>query len=86
MQDQPIDERRSDPIGDEPERLVLYLLLEGDGPPLWSVQELGREIGSELTAADAVVGLHASGLVHRLGEFVFATRTAARFQQLAAVA
>ncbi len=81
MQDQPIS---GDALGasDETQRIVLALLLEPRPPGLWSVQELAREVGSQILAADAVVGLHAAGLVHRVHEFVFASRTAARFDQL----
>ncbi|HXQ21185.1 MAG TPA: hypothetical protein VN812_05885 [Candidatus Acidoferrales bacterium] len=68
---------------DGAERAVLYLLLDGARPPMWSVAELGGELGSELAAMDAVAGLHGAGLVHRCHEFVFATRAAARFNALA---
>ena len=81
MQDQPSSagvEQGCDRV----ERVVLDLLLDRDHRGPWSVAEIGREIGCELAAADAVVGLHAAGLVHRVHEFVFVTRTAARFDQL----
>jgi hypothetical protein len=65
------------------ERVVLTLLLESKTPGPWSVQELARELGSELKATDAIASLHAAGLVHRCHEFVFVTRPAARFHQLA---
>jgi hypothetical protein len=68
------------------ERVVLALLLEPGCRAPWSVAELGREIGSEPRAANAVVGLHAAGLVHRLNEFVWASRSAARFHELAVAA
>ncbi len=67
MQDQPICK----PAGDEPtntERNVLCLLLESPTPGPWSVDELTRELGNELLAVDAIVGLHAAGLVHRCHE------------------
>jgi hypothetical protein len=67
------------------ERVVLALLLDPHCPGPWSVAELGRELGCELAAADAVVGLHATGLVHRVHELVFVTRAAARFHQLTGV-
>jgi hypothetical protein len=65
------------------ERVVLALLLEPACRGPWSVAELGHEIGSEPLAAEAVVGLHAAGLVHRVHEFVWASRSAARFHELA---
>jgi Mn-dependent DtxR family transcriptional regulator len=68
---------------DDVERVVLTLLLESrtDGP--WSVRELALEIGGALPATDAIRRLHAAGLVHHCEEFVWATRAATRFHQLA---
>jgi hypothetical protein len=60
----------------------LVLLLEFDLPGPWSVWELGLQLGSELAAADAVMRLHAAGLVHLCHEFVWPTRMAARSHQL----
>ncbi|HYM53921.1 MAG TPA: hypothetical protein VES97_01055 [Solirubrobacteraceae bacterium] len=64
------------------ERSVLGLLLclEFRGP--WSVGELVREIGNEQRVPEAVASLHAAGLVHRCEEFVWPTRSAARFSEL----
>jgi hypothetical protein len=67
---------------DEVQFLVLALLLDRECPGPWSVQELAREVGCELLAADAVVGLHAAGLAHRCEELVFPSRAASRFCQL----
>jgi hypothetical protein len=68
---------------DDVERVVLSLLLESktDGP--WSVSELVLEIGGELRTKDAIRRLCAAGLVHRCEEFLWATRPATRFHQLA---
>lgn len=82
MQDQPIDGPELERVCDGVERVVLSLLLDPRVPGPWSLEELVRETGSELVG-EAVVGLHAAGLVHRLHEFVFASRSAARFQELA---
>jgi hypothetical protein len=68
---------------DRAERAALDLLLTSGGPGLWSMAELARALGSEVLAADAVAGLSAAGLVHRHGEFVFATRAAVRSLALA---
>jgi hypothetical protein len=85
MQDQPsgVDVGQVD---DEVEREVLALLLESRLPGPWSVWELGLQLGSEVAAADAVMRLHAAGLVHLCHEFVWPTRPAARSHQLADVA
>jgi hypothetical protein len=82
MQDQPsdMDLGRAD---DEADREVLALLLESDLSGPWSVWELGLQLGSELAAADAVMRVHAAGLVHVCHEFVWPTRTAARLHRLA---
>jgi hypothetical protein len=71
---------------DRAERAALDMLLTGDGPGLWSMGELARALGGEVVAADAVAGLSAAGLVHRHGEFVFATRATVRCVHLALLA
>jgi hypothetical protein len=48
----------------------------------WSVEEIARELGSEVDALDAVGRLRAAGLVHCCGEFVFPTRAARRADEL----
>jgi hypothetical protein len=67
---------------DEVQFLVLALLLDVECPGPWSVDDLAREVGCEISAAEAVVRLHAAGLAHLCGGFVFATRAASRFCQL----
>jgi hypothetical protein len=54
----------------EVEREVLALLLESRLPGPWSAQELGFEIGSVLSATDAVMRLRAAGLGHLCHGFV----------------
>ena len=79
------DEPNPRPDQGEPgrcESAVLLMLLHMGHPWPWSMTEIDRELGNELLAADAVVGLHAADLVHRTGEFVFPTRSATRSQQL----
>jgi hypothetical protein len=61
---------------------VLVLLLDPAGSGQWSLTELAREVGWESAVADAVVRLHAAGLVHRVGGFVCASRAAVRFCEL----
>lgn len=58
------------------QKAVLGLLLRpGDQRP-WSVDEVERETGDALAVADAIASLRAVGLIHRCGDFVFASRTA----------
>jgi hypothetical protein len=82
MQDQPsgADMGAAD---DGVEREVLALLLESRLPGPWSAQELGLELGSVLAATDAVMRLHAAGLVHLCHGFVWPTRPTARMHGLA---
>lgn len=61
---------------------VLELLLSPDSQCPWSVAEIERERGDHIDTVDAVASLHAAGLVHRCGEFVFATRAALRMDRL----
>jgi hypothetical protein len=57
------------------EHAILTLLLS-DRQCVWSLDELIAEIGRQLDTEDALGALKAAGLVHRCGEFVFATRAA----------
>lgn len=69
-----VDERDRD-------RNVLNLMLDDPWP--WGLDEIARELRSELEARDAVTRLADAGLLHRLdGGFVFPTRTARRADEL----
>ena len=81
MQDQPSRRGPAAEI-DYMEHVVLMLLLTSDPPAPWSVREIALAIGDQVATEDSLVNLHAAGLVHRFGEFVFPTRTATRFNQL----
>jgi hypothetical protein len=81
MQDQP-NPRDAVAELDQLERVVLHLLLNTGSPGLISEHEVAQAIGSADRAAFALVELHGAGLIHRLEEFVFATRPAVRFWQL----
>jgi hypothetical protein len=64
------------------ERDVLYLLT-GDDLPIWSVEDIGRNIESPNNAVDAVRNLHCAGLLHQTSDgFVFATRAAFRLVEM----
>jgi hypothetical protein len=82
MDDQP---RPTDTDRDpeEAERVVLSLLLDPDIHGPWSVPELGRELGDQVEAEDAVATLLAAGLVHRCHDLVFPSRAAAHCLSLA---
>jgi hypothetical protein len=70
------------------QRAALDLLVH-DHPGLWSLAELDRVLkpGGDRDAStchveDVVADLYAAGLVHRCGEFVFATRAAAAAERI----
>jgi len=63
---------------------VLNLLIDDEEQRPWSVEEIVRERGDRLEALDAIDRLQATGLIHRTGDgFIFATRPAIRFSQIA---
>jgi len=55
---------------------VYGLLIQPTQQRPWSVGELVLELGSRLDVEDALARLHGAGLVHRCGDFVWATRAA----------
>ena len=61
---------------------VLNLLIDQDEQRPRSVEEVIRERGNRVDALDAIDRLHSVGLIHRTGEFLFATRAAIRFSQI----
>jgi hypothetical protein len=77
MHDQPTPGLELDRL----ERALLDLLTL-EPPGLWSVGELAQATGNPLGTEDALVELHANGLIHRLHQFVFLTRAAVRARQL----
>jgi hypothetical protein len=64
------------------ENVVLHLLLDDPTPGLWSTDELAKAHGDPIATADALAGLHATGLVHRHREFVWPSRAATRAAQI----
>ncbi len=69
--------------GRQAEGAILGLLLNFDGGSLWAVEELVRQLSaSRLEVIDAVANLEAAGLIHRLDDYVFASRAASSFDQL----
>jgi hypothetical protein len=64
------------------EQYLLFLLIEG-GPPIWSVDDLAREVENPGDARIAVLDLQGAGLVHKTTDgFVFATRAASRLVEI----
>ena len=62
---------------------ILGLLLNFEAGSLWSVEEVvGQLSASRLEVIDGLPSLQAAGLIHRVGDFVFATRAASSFDRL----
>jgi hypothetical protein len=61
---------------------ILNLLLDPTLQGSLSVDEVAREMGEHVKTLDAIARLHGCGLIHRLDEFVFATRSARRSREL----
>jgi hypothetical protein len=55
--------------------ILLWLTLNDVQRP-WSVDEIIREYGDRADATDALARLYGAGLIHRMGEYVWATRAA----------
>jgi hypothetical protein len=81
-----------DPV-DALAQAILGLLID-DHPGLWSLAELDRSLTSSgqtppgaepprHVTEDAIEVLYAAGLIHRIGQFVFAARCAHLAQRLA---
>jgi hypothetical protein len=55
---------------------IYGLLIQPTQQRPWSVDELVLELGTRIDVEDALARLYGAGLVHRCGEFVWATRAA----------
>jgi hypothetical protein len=58
------------------DKAILALVLTPEEQRPWSVHEVELEMGDKLDTIDSLARLRAAGLVHRCGEFVFASRAA----------
>jgi hypothetical protein len=65
---------------DQLDRSLLSTLTSDESHRPWSVAEIEREIATDPSAA--LNRLARAGLIHRLGDFVWATRPAVRAQEL----
>jgi len=83
MQQQRIPEKRRGTglAEDEIDNTVVRFLLDKPWWP-WSLEEIARELGDRPDAEDAVTRLTGAGLVHRLGDFAFPTRSLRRASKL----
>jgi hypothetical protein len=83
MQQQRIpDERRGTGLSEEEiDNTVASFLLDGQSWP-WSLDEIARELGDRPDAEDGVARLASAGLVHRIGDFAFPTRSLRRASEL----
>lgn len=65
------------------EAAILGLLLNFEAGGIWAVDEIVRQLSApQLDVLDGLGELEAAGLIHRLGDFVFATRAASSFDRL----
>jgi hypothetical protein len=64
------------------EQDVFMMLTVGDEQRPWSVRELEQEFGDRVAVGDGLEHLHHAGLVHRCGEFVWATRATMHAKQV----
>lgn len=89
MQDEPSPRASWLQDSDDVARVILDLTLHRH-PTLLAIDELTRELqvspAQQITAGDVSDSVHelvGSGLLHQLGDFVFATRAATRAHELA---
>lgn len=59
------------------------MLIDREEQRPWSIDELAREIGDRGDTTDAIAHLYGGGLLHRCGEFVWATRAAMHAEEVA---
>lgn len=65
------------------EGAILGLLLNYEAGSLWSVDEVVRQLSApRLDVMDGLANLQAAGLIHKVDDFVFATRAASSFDRL----
>ncbi len=80
MQDE--TSRAAMPERGDARQVVLALLLTPEDQRPWLRREIELEVGDRVATVDALDQLYGEGLVHRLGEFVFATRAAVNMERI----
>lgn len=80
--DRPEQDAETRVSDEDRDSLVLDLMLTESSSYPWSREEIVRVIGNRVGALDAVARLEEEGLLHRVGEFVFPTRTCRRAGEL----
>ncbi len=65
---------------DRADQDLLSTLASDESHRPWSVDEIGRQVGEDPSAA--LGRLSREGLIHRLGDFVWASRPAVRAREL----
>jgi hypothetical protein len=78
------DTTRGEKSLDAVESGVFTMLVADDEQRPCSIREIELAVGDEIAVADALASLRGNGLVHRLGEFVWATRAAVAADRVAA--
>jgi hypothetical protein len=58
------------------DQAILTMLLPKDEQRPWSIREVELEIGDPVEAEDSLARLRGAGLIHRCGEYVWASRAA----------
>jgi hypothetical protein len=78
---EPSTPRRDESL-DQVESAIHAMLVVADEQRPWSVHEVELEIGDPAGVEDALTRLHATGLMHRCGDFVWASRAAIAASQI----
>jgi hypothetical protein len=80
-----LDEIAAERSPDDPEQIesdIFTMLVSHSDQRPWAVLEIEREIGSQNMVTESLWHLHAAGLIHRCGEFVWASRAALKANEL----
>jgi hypothetical protein len=67
---------------DATDKAILALLLTPEEQRPWSQHEVELEMGDRIETIDSLARLRGAGLIHRCGEFVFASRAALTAERL----